>query len=82
MHEFWTVPTVDMTYIRSQKHTNVLVCEHETNIEPLVDGLLFSCCCHLMILSPQVRAHPHGHMLNVLASRFLAPKRFVSGLFT
>ena len=28
MHQFWTVPTVNMTYTRSQDYTNMVVDKH------------------------------------------------------
>ena len=28
MHEFWTIPTANMTYTRSQTYTDVVVDEH------------------------------------------------------
>ena len=28
MHEFWTVPTANMTYTRSQNYTNTVAGEH------------------------------------------------------
>jgi hypothetical protein len=30
MHEFWTIPTTDMTNTRSQNYTNMMVGEHRT----------------------------------------------------
>lgn len=29
MHESWAIPTVNMTYTRSQNNTNMMVGEHE-----------------------------------------------------
>ena len=29
MHESWAIPTVNMTYTRSQNYTNMMVGEHE-----------------------------------------------------
>jgi hypothetical protein len=29
-HEFWAIPTANMTYTRSQNYTNMMVRKHET----------------------------------------------------
>ena len=42
MHEFWTIPTTDMTYTRSQNYTNMVVGEHKTHtFEVIIVMLLF-----------------------------------------
>ena len=49
MHEFWTVPTSNMAYIRSQTYTNMVAGKHgRQTFEIVVVVLLFD------ILSPQV----------------------------
>ena len=42
MHEFWTLPTANMTYIKSQNCTNMVIGEHEIQtIEVVLNVLLF-----------------------------------------
>jgi hypothetical protein len=41
MDEFWTIPTADVTYTRSQNYTNVMVGEHEIQtFEVVFDDLM------------------------------------------
>jgi hypothetical protein len=42
MHECWIIPTVNMTYIRSQNYTNMVVGEHGIQtLKVMVVVLLF-----------------------------------------
>jgi hypothetical protein len=54
MHEFWTIPTANMTYTRSQNYTIWWL----ANIEYKHSTLWLLCCCFwcccFMFLSPQV----------------------------
>ena len=42
MHEFWTIPTANMTYTRSQNYTNMVVDKHGIQTFEVVVVVLLS----------------------------------------
>ena len=56
MHEFWTIPIVDMMYTKSQNYTNMVIDNTwNTNIQSCDScGFCVVVIWCLMVLSPQV----------------------------
>lgn len=54
IYEFQMIPTVNMTYTRSQNNANQVVGKHRVQTYEVVIVMLLLCCCRLMLLSPPV----------------------------
>ena len=58
MHEIWTILTINMTYIRSQNHTNMVINEHGVQTFEVVNIVLL-----LLLLSFDVFVPTSTHPL-------------------
>jgi hypothetical protein len=57
MHDFWTIPTANMTYTRLQNYTNMVVGKHGIQIFEVVVGVLLLFLLSLDVFVP-TSAHP------------------------
>ena len=57
MHDFWTIPTVNMTYTRLQNYTNMVVGKHRIQTFEVVVGVLLLFLLSLDVFVP-TSAHP------------------------
>ena len=54
MHEFWTIPTSNMTYIRLQNYANMVVGKHEIQTFEVVVVVLLLLRLSFDVFAPQV----------------------------
>ena len=65
MHEFWTIPIANMTYMGSQNYTNMLVGEHGIQTFEFVIVVML-----LLMLSFDVVVLTSAHPLSILDKWF------------
>ena len=66
MHEFWTIPTINMTYTRSQNYRDLVVGEHAIHTFEVVVVVLL-----LLLLSLDAFVPVSAHSLLVLDKWFV-----------
>jgi hypothetical protein len=52
MREFWTIPTTDMTYTKSQNYTNMVVDKHKIQTLKVKIVVLLFCYCRVIVFVP------------------------------
>ena len=85
MYDFWATSTINMTYMRLQNYTDLVIDQYVIQIFKVMFVMLLLCSCHLMFLSQQVHIpYFFGQVIcpNILKYQFTFVLDFLCGHLT